>query len=157
MLNSILVQYHYPITYWPVVKSFLKFCTEHDIITTVLCTQFQNDWVNEKRVKGKRDFTRFGFKMSFGWISYIAQPPVSRSFNCTMSKYVVLMRQRSIAMWLYGRGTVQVRQLPMALDWSKFSMGFQVNTCRVAGYPFFPILFPSSLLFHTTSYFPACR
>ena len=48
----------------------LKFCTENGITTVKL----QIDWVTQSDVMGKRNFTRFGFKMSFGQISYIAQP-----------------------------------------------------------------------------------
>ena len=53
----------------------LKFCTEHGSNTAVLCAKFQNDWMIETDGMDERDFTRFEFKMSFGWISYIAQHP----------------------------------------------------------------------------------
>ena len=43
------------------------------MITVMLCVKFQNDWMIEKEIVGKRDFARFEFKMSFGRISYIAQ------------------------------------------------------------------------------------
>ena len=45
------------------------------MITVMLCVKFQNDWMIEKEIVGKRDFARFAFKMSFGRISYIAQHP----------------------------------------------------------------------------------
>ena len=51
----------------------LTLCTEHGSDTAILCAKFQIDWVIEQKVMGKRDFTRFGFKMHFGRISYIAQ------------------------------------------------------------------------------------
>ena len=50
----------------------LKFCIEYGNITAVLGAKFLNDWATNDRVMSKRDFTRFGFKMSFGRISYIA-------------------------------------------------------------------------------------
>ena len=53
----------------------LKFCTEHDSVTAVLCAKFQTDWTIETDVMDERDFVRFEFKMSFGRISYIAQHP----------------------------------------------------------------------------------
>ena len=39
----------------------------------ILSCSVQNDWVTDKQVMGKRDYTRIEFKMSFGRISYIAQ------------------------------------------------------------------------------------
>ena len=45
----------------------LKFCTGHD--NNVLCAKFQTDWTTETDVMDERDFARFGFKMSFKWIS----------------------------------------------------------------------------------------
>ena len=53
----------------------LKFCTEHDSDTALLCTEFQNDWSTETCLTGKRDFMRFAFKMHFRRISHIAQGP----------------------------------------------------------------------------------
>ena len=50
----------------------LKFCTEHGSFTALLCAKFQNDLTTEMDVMDERDFARFEFKMSFGWISYIA-------------------------------------------------------------------------------------
>ena len=41
----------------------------------VVLTKVQNDWTSGMDVMGERDFTRFGVKMSFGRISYIAQHP----------------------------------------------------------------------------------
>ena len=51
----------------------LSFCSEHGSITAVLCAKIQNDWITHKQIVGKRDFARFGFDMSFGRRSYIAQ------------------------------------------------------------------------------------
>ena len=59
----------------------LKVCTEQDSITALLCTKFQNDRVSEYQVMRKRDFTIFGFKMSFGRMSYIAQLPLRIIFR----------------------------------------------------------------------------
>ena len=53
----------------------LKFYTEHGSDTAVLCAKFQNAWIIETDVRDEHDFARFEFKMSFGWISYIAQHP----------------------------------------------------------------------------------
>ena len=52
-----------------------KFCTEHDSDTVAHCAKWQNNLITDQQAMGKRDFTRFGFKMRFGRISYIAQPP----------------------------------------------------------------------------------
>ena len=54
------------------VQSFWNFARSSTI--SLLWTRFQTDWETEKEVMmGKRNFVRFGFKMSLGWISYIAQ------------------------------------------------------------------------------------
>ena len=53
----------------------LRFCTEHDRITAVLCAKFQNYWATETNVMDERDFARFEFKISFECSSFIAQPP----------------------------------------------------------------------------------
>ena len=53
---------------------FWKIRTEHGSITAVLCAKFHNDWTREWNSMDKRDFTRLGFQMSFGWLSHIAQP-----------------------------------------------------------------------------------
>ena len=53
----------------------LKFCTEHGSITSVFCSKFQNDWTPAIDVMDERNFARFGFNMTFGGISYIAQHP----------------------------------------------------------------------------------
>ena len=53
---------------FPIVS---KFGTEHGNTTAVLCARFQNDWAIMNLVMGQRDFVRFGFEMSFGWISHI--------------------------------------------------------------------------------------
>ena len=37
----------------------LKFCTEHDSITVVLCAKLQNDWITNEYAMGKRVFSRF--------------------------------------------------------------------------------------------------
>ena len=47
---------------WPIA---LKFCTDHDSITAVLCAQFQTDWTIETAVVDERDFARFGFFARF--------------------------------------------------------------------------------------------
>ena len=59
---------------WPIT---LKFCTEHDSITAVLCAKFQTDWTIETDVVEEQVSTRFEFiiKMSLRRISYIAQYP----------------------------------------------------------------------------------
>ena len=57
---------------YPIV---LQFSTEHDSITVALGAKFQNDWATTNNVLSKRVFVRFGSKMSFGQIAYIAQPP----------------------------------------------------------------------------------
>ena len=56
------------------VNNFLFSCS----ITAVLSAKLQNDWANEKLVMDKRDFARFGFKISFERISHIAQGPSVR-------------------------------------------------------------------------------
>ena len=55
------------------LKSLLWIFAQDGSVTVVLCAEIQNDWVTEKYVMGERNFTRFGFKMRFGRISYIAQ------------------------------------------------------------------------------------
>ena len=42
----------------------LKFCTDPSTTTTVLCTKVWNDWSDKQYVLSKRDFERFGRKMS---------------------------------------------------------------------------------------------
>ena len=54
-----------------VAQSFVKFCTEHDSITVVLCAKFQNDWATEKYSMGKQDFSRLEFDTGLGGMSYI--------------------------------------------------------------------------------------
>ena len=56
-------------------SNVLKFGTEHDSDTAVLCAQFQIDWVNNMDVIEEQAFARFDFKKSFGWISYFATVP----------------------------------------------------------------------------------
>ena len=41
--------------------------------SAVFCAKLQSDWATETNVMDERDFTKFEFKMRFGWISYIAQ------------------------------------------------------------------------------------
>ena len=56
----------------------LKICAEHGSYgsyTAVLYAKFQNDFPTEQCVMGKRDFTRFEFKMCLGLTSCIAAPP----------------------------------------------------------------------------------
>ena len=55
----------------------LKPCTEHDSATVVLCAKFQNDWITERNVMNKRDFTRF---QSFERISCTERLIQSREF-----------------------------------------------------------------------------
>ena len=58
------------------------FCSEHGILATVISATFQNDWATQKWIKGKRDLPKFGFKMRFGRISFVAQSPGCKSkFN----------------------------------------------------------------------------
>ena len=45
----------------------------HQQITAVLCAKMQNYWITETDVMG----TRFEFKISFGYLSYITQQPPS--------------------------------------------------------------------------------
>ena len=40
----------------------LKFCTEHDSITVVLCAKFQHDLTTRMDVMDKRHFTKFEFR-----------------------------------------------------------------------------------------------
>ena len=49
----------------------LEFCTEHDSIIAMPCANFQNDYANEMDILDERDFTKFGFEMSFVRIPYI--------------------------------------------------------------------------------------
>ena len=51
----------------------LKFSTEHDSDTVVLCAKVHNDCTRETEIIDERDLVSFGVKMSFGWISYIAR------------------------------------------------------------------------------------
>ena len=53
----------------------LIFCAEHGSDTAMLCVKFRNDCRNVAYVMDGWDYVRFGFKMSFGRISYIAQHP----------------------------------------------------------------------------------
>ena len=53
----------------------LKFCPKQGSITAMLYTKLQTDWTIKTDVVDERDFARFGFKISFGQISYIAQYP----------------------------------------------------------------------------------
>ena len=53
----------------------LKFCTEHDSYTVVLCAKYQNDWATEIDAMDERDFARFEFKMSSVGKSCIATSP----------------------------------------------------------------------------------
>ena len=46
------------------MPNHLKFYSEHDSITAMLCAKFQNDWAHEKEVEEKTDFSSFKFKMS---------------------------------------------------------------------------------------------
>ena len=58
---------------YPIV---LKFCTEDGSITALLlCEECQNDAISPMDVTDEWDLARFAFKMSFGQICYIAQPP----------------------------------------------------------------------------------
>ena len=41
----------------------------------VLCAKFRRGWTTVTHIMGKWDIARFEYKMSFGWISYIAQNP----------------------------------------------------------------------------------
>ena len=45
----------------------LIFCTEYDSITAVPGTKHRNDWVIERYVMDKHDFTRFQFNTNFGF------------------------------------------------------------------------------------------
>ena len=56
--------------------NILEFCTRHCSDTTVFSATFHNDWTTETDVMDERDFRRFEFKMSFGWISYIVHSPL---------------------------------------------------------------------------------
>ena len=49
---------------------------------------------------GKRDFTRFGFKTSFGWISYIAQsvPCWSKTLRVVYSRSAILAIKRGFGL-----------------------------------------------------------
>ena len=68
-------------------KIILKFCTKHSGITAVLCAKFQTDWIIETDEMNERDFARFKFKMSFGWISYIVHHP--RIISCYMLRDII--------------------------------------------------------------------
>ena len=77
----------------------LKFCTEKGIITVKL----QNDWVTLTYVMDQRHFIKFGFKMSFWQIFYIAQPPQSHFLNF----YSVVFKK--VSKWpLTSRGGISV-------------------------------------------------
>ena len=69
--------------HWEILKSYLHLIlfrrTGIILYTwkdygTVLCAKYQNDWMAGWYVVGKRDFTRFSFKVAFGQIFFIAQP-----------------------------------------------------------------------------------
>ena len=51
----------------------LKFYSGSD--TAMLCAKFQNDSIIEMDHMVERVFMKFEFKMNFGQIFYIAQPP----------------------------------------------------------------------------------
>ena len=53
----------------------LNLCTEYDSITVVLRTIFQNYLSNKRDTRDERNVRRIEFKMGFGRISCIAQPP----------------------------------------------------------------------------------
>ena len=72
------------------VHNFRFHCPEHGTITAVICVIIQNDWITETDVVGKRDFARFGFKMSFWRISYIAHHPCA--YDKRFSKYITYHR-----------------------------------------------------------------
>ena len=55
------IQSHFPI--------ILKFCTERDSHTAVLCAKFQNDRTSKEEIADIRDFAIFEFET--GWICYI--------------------------------------------------------------------------------------
>ena len=71
ILNSNLVKSRLPIIYFTDAKLFWHFAQS----TAVLCAKLQNDWTTEADFMDERDFARFKFKMHFGRISHIAQPP----------------------------------------------------------------------------------
>ena len=52
-----------------------EICTEHGTIIAMPCAKFQTEWTIEVDVADERDFARFELNVSFGQISYIAQPP----------------------------------------------------------------------------------
>ena len=58
----------------------LKFCTEHDGDTVVLCAKFQNDLTTEMDAMDERDFVWSEFKMELGGrdIIYYNSPWASR-------------------------------------------------------------------------------
>ena len=53
----------------------LKFCTEHESDTAVLCAKSQNYFTILLDIIDGWDFVGFAFKMSFTGISCIAMPP----------------------------------------------------------------------------------
>ena len=55
-------------------RNVLIFGTEHGSNTAVLSAKFQNDLMSDIGIMEGRDLTRFGFKVSFGRISYFNNP-----------------------------------------------------------------------------------
>ena len=62
-------------SYWKVAQIILKFCTEHGSITAMLWAKFQNVFTTEQWVMSEWCFTRYEFKMHFGWVFYNATAP----------------------------------------------------------------------------------
>ena len=104
IINSNLAKSHLFIKSNSVVESFWNFA-QSTAVWLPCSAQFQNDWVIGNEVIGIQNFTRFGFKMSFGWISYIAQPPHSlfqtRVIGCCT--HLVLSLVVHVYRWLGAR------------------------------------------------------
>ena len=73
ILTSNLTKSRLLITYYSVTQSFL-ICAQ-SMAVSLLWARLQNDWTTETDVMDEKDFARFDFKMSFGRISFTAQPP----------------------------------------------------------------------------------
>ena len=57
---------------FPRRRIVLKYCTEHDSSSAVLCAKFQTDWTIKMNVIDERDSSRFEFKMIVWGIYCIA-------------------------------------------------------------------------------------
>ena len=75
ILDSNLAKSRLRITNFSVVKPFWNFAQSTAV--SMLCAKFQYDLTFEMHILDERDFVKFEFKVSFGWISYITQGPVS--------------------------------------------------------------------------------